>query len=247
MATGADGLDDAVHDLQRRLWLGTAATAADAVRHEVAHELANVLHSLRFNALLARDHVAATASAVDDRERMADEVETAGQCIGDLLGALEQLESVVARLGWRDAAPGAAASGCDAAGTVELAVRVLRSEVERVARLTLFVDASATADIDSVLLAHVVVQLVTHASQAIAPGAPDDHEISVRVGLDREWAVVSVSSSGTGVAPRAGGPSVGLTIARDIVTQARGKLITENGAEGGARWSVRLPIVAAQQ
>ena len=116
------------------------------------------------------------------------------------------------------------------------------------------------ADVRGPRLAQVVLNLVFNALQAIPPGDACDHRVEVRVRSAGDRALVEVSDTGPGVpahvaervfepffttrAP-AGGTGLGLWLSRSIVQEEGGTLSWRNRPEGGAIFTVDLPLLAA--
>ena len=106
--------------------------------------------------------------------------------------------------------------------------------------------------------AHLIEQaLAALLSNAIAHGT-SEQPIEVRAARDDSTLVFSVADHGPGFAPGeenkvfekfyrgpgtpAGGLGLGLSIARQLVEAHSGLIVAQNRVEGGARFSVRLPI-----
>jgi signal transduction histidine kinase len=110
---------------------------------------------------------------------------------------------------------------------------------------------------DRIQLQQVFINLMTNAMDMMSerPGALRAINIIAK-GVDG-FATVSVSDTGPGIPPeklktvfepffttKANGMGMGLSIARTIVESHGGQLIAENKPEGGAIFSVRLPLVS---
>lgn len=111
-----------------------------------------------------------------------------------------------------------------------------------------------TVSVDARLIAQAFSALLSNAS---AHGN-SDQPIEVTAGRDDSTLVFSVSDHGAGLAPgeeskvfekfyrgpgtRPGGLGLGLAIARQLVEAHGGQIIAQNGENGGARFSIRLPI-----
>jgi histidine kinase len=146
----------------------------------------------------------------------------------------------------------------DLARVVSAAAERLRPQAED-AGLRLSVRAPEVVPVlaDADRLAQVVTNLVGNAVRATAAGG-----IDVAVATDRQWAVVTVSDTGEGLAEpdvervferfyrvpgrrgerEGGGSGIGLTIARGIVRAQGGDLTARSPGPGhGAVFTVRLP------
>ncbi|MFK8001212.1 MAG: sensor histidine kinase [Polyangiales bacterium] len=108
--------------------------------------------------------------------------------------------------------------------------------------------AEVDAPHDDLLIGQVITNLVNNASEAGA------NKIQVSLRQDGESAVLEVQDDGPGVSPpvlarlfeplvsgRSEGVGLGLALCRRIARAHGGSIVGENLAEGGARFTVRLP------
>jgi signal transduction histidine kinase len=103
----------------------------------------------------------------------------------------------------------------------------------------------------------VLLNLVLNAAQAIPEGDATQHRIEVRTRRAGDRALIEVTDTGPGV-PEAiaerifepffttrsaqGGTGLGLWLSRTIVEEEGGTLTTRNRPEGGAVFTVSLPL-----
>jgi two-component system sensor histidine kinase KdpD len=108
--------------------------------------------------------------------------------------------------------------------------------------------------VDSRLIQQALGSLL---SNAVAHGK-SDQPIEVSAARDDSMLVISVADHGPGLAPgeenkvfekfyrgprtRPGGLGLGLSIARQLVEAHGGQVVAQNQENGGARFSIRLPI-----
>lgn len=240
--------------LEMRLVRAAPQTAIGTLRAELAHELSSPLHALSMTQDHVRDLLEA-ALRTPDAGRVREMLESARESHADSVAAVEQLTGLVRRL--RQAAPSKPPpSDTDVARVVESTVRILRSEVQRVAKLGIIVDDSPQAPIDPTSLGQVVMNLLLNAAQAVEQEERPEHRITVRVASDGPDALLQVSDTGPGIPPesmerifdpfyttKSGGSGLGLAIVRDLLSRVGGRIDASNADGGGATFSVRIPRV----
>ena len=125
---------------------------------------------------------------------------------------------------------------------------------EKELRLEVDVDPGVVVEADQARLGQVVGNLIVNALAFTPPGGT----VGVRAGRDGDAAVVEVTDSGPGIPPdeldrvfdrffrgrdaRPGGSGIGLTVVHQIVAAHGGTVTAGNRPEGGARFTVRLPL-----
>jgi two-component system sensor histidine kinase KdpD len=113
--------------------------------------------------------------------------------------------------------------------------------------------------VDSRLIQQALGSLL---SNAVAHGK-SDQPVEVSAARDDSMLVISVADHGPGLAPgeenkvfekfyrgprtRPGGLGLGLSIARQLVEAHGGQIVAQNQENGGARFSIRLPIGEAMR
>jgi len=106
-------------------------------------------------------------------------------------------------------------------------------------------------------LHRLTLNLIENALLHTPPGT----EVTVRVGEAAGWAILEVEDAGPGIPPDArerifdrfvrgdgetgGGSGLGLAIVRAVAARHAGSVEVGEGARGGARFTVRLPVAAA--
>ena len=146
---------------------------------------------------------------------------------------------------------------CDVNEAVGNVLALLKFEMrQRKARLVTDLTKNLPAIVaDRVLLEQVVMNLIMNALQAMHTMAPALRVVHLTTGVEEQRVFVRVADRGTGVAPeiagrlfdpffttRKDGLGLGLNICRTIVEGHGGRLVFENGATGGAVFTVYLPI-----
>jgi signal transduction histidine kinase len=187
---------------------------------------------------------------------LAEELETIGDVLQESVEEGAQLLAALAarlRAGQPARTP---AARCDAVRAVHAMVRILRPELERTGELELQIQGVPTVPMEASALGQVVMTLLTNAAQARDPHAAAPHRMSVRVGIDGDDAVVSVTDNGVGIFPedrerifdpyyttRSESLGLGLAIARELVIAAGGTIDVFSEPKMGSTFTVRLPNV----
>ncbi len=135
----------------------------------------------------------------------------------------------------------------------------LRSELQaRKAQVSLnLAPRSPRVLIDRIQIQQVVSNLIVNAVQAMGDARSEDRNILISTDrCDGRVAVITVDDNGPGVPPeqlerifesffttKASGMGMGLPICRSILEAHGGCIVAENRPEGGARFTVSLPLV----
>jgi len=130
--------------------------------------------------------------------------------------------------------------------------RLFAAEGQEVALALSVVPASLALDADPDLLAQVVINLLHNAAQAM-DGKVVNPRIALRLEAQGDSVSIEVEDNGPGVpsslrqdvflpffTTRATGTGVGLNLARQIVVAHGGTIDITDGAEGGARFRIRI-------
>jgi PAS domain S-box-containing protein len=136
-------------------------------------------------------------------------------------------------------------------------VHLVSAEVRRrnVALLPEIASAPATVLGDRVHLQQVLMNLILNSLEAMADMPEMQRRLSLRTRNNGETVEVSVTDSGSGIAPdelprlfesfyttKENGMGLGLAIARSIVNAHGGEIVAENNREGGATFRFELPL-----
>jgi signal transduction histidine kinase len=253
-------LQRVVHEMEMRLLQGGQTTTAVAIHQELAHEINNPLLALNMNTEHIGDLIGSALKLVGESDRLRQLLAEAQEATSDALAATHQIAALIAKLrsGYK---PGAApvTATCDAARVVDSTVRIVRREVERVARLQVVLEASPIAPIDSAALGQVMLNLLLNATQALEgcerPLA--ERRITVRLSEEPHAVKISVADNGPGIAEehiqrvfdpyfttKKGNTGIGLAVASDLCKRAGGAIEVESKPGEGAAFTVTFPRVA---
>jgi PAS domain S-box-containing protein len=112
-------------------------------------------------------------------------------------------------------------------------------------------------------LVQVLVNLLVNAAQAIPEGAPERHEVRVRIDTAPDgWARVEVADTGVGIAAdvlphlfepffttksQQGGTGLGLSICQQIIRAHRGEIHVQSAPSRGSVFTVLLPAASGEE
>jgi len=237
------------HDLSEERAMRSRLVSADRlasvgrVAAGVAHEVNNPAAFVTLALPLAKDRIGQGRPA--EAVALLDEAITATAQIAEVM---RDLGGVV-----RDR-PRAVV---DLATLVESTLRIASYEAETRARVERVLEAGVAAEVRPTRIAQVLLNLVLNAAQAIPEGDAEHQRIEVRTRRAGDRALIEVSDTGPGV-PEAiatrifepffttrsglGGTGLGLWLSRSIVEEEGGTLTSRNRPEGGAVFTVSLPL-----
>jgi signal transduction histidine kinase len=244
-----------VRQMEVRLLSSGQSMAANTINDELAHEIKNVLQPVSSSVETSRELVqAATRQAAADPNRTLELLEEASAFHAQALEGIEQLAGIVHRLQHRHRRQTSVKHTCDAARVVDSTLRLLRQEIESVARLEATIESAPLVRVDATALGQVIINLLLNACQAFGAGS-SEARITVRVGVQGNEALVRVSDNGPGIAEEAlqrifdpffttkeNGSGLGLPIARRLVVEAGGDLDVETSGREGTTMRLRLPL-----
>jgi signal transduction histidine kinase len=245
-----------VREMEIRL-LGTQrAVTAYTLQAELVHELGNPLIALEMNLHAATDLTAAVLSGMPEQTRARALLDKIQEAHHDALAAASNLREILDRVRHTGQAVVPRQSRCDAVRVVDSTVRIVRPELERVARLKVVLEGSPVVPMESAALGQMVLNLLLNAAQAIPAGSPESHSIQVEVGSSETSAMVRVSDTGSGIAPdlqarifdakfttKQGNSGLGLAIVRNLVRGAGGDVTVKSTLGQGSTFTLTLPLV----
>ena len=245
-----------VRDMETRLLRAGSTQVVTAAKASLLHEVKNPLAALVVT-LEQTGHVLSALQADVEAGRSFDLRSNLAELLemhGDAALAARQLRTVTERYSpQRARLPAVNRSDCGR--VADTTVRMLRREVERVARLEVVIEDSVEVAMDSSLLGQILLNLILNAAQAIESVPDTRGAITVRARREGTLAVIAVQDDGPGIAPeviehvfqphfttRAEGTGLGLTSARELAEQHGGLLVARS--EPGSLTVLELRLAA---
>jgi signal transduction histidine kinase/ActR/RegA family two-component response regulator len=230
--------------LARSEHMASLGLMAAGVAHEINNPLSYILSNLSF----------AAERAIDQESRLAlrEALEGAGR-VRDIVRDLKTLSRMESEDELKPVDP---------RNAVDAALKLAFDEIRHRAKIQRHFSEVPQVLGDETRLVQVMLNLVTNAAQSIAPGAPDENQISVEVKLAENGAdevEIVVSDTGVGISPThlpkvfepffttkpAGeGTGLGLSICHRLVHGMGGRIHVSSEEGKGSRFSVFLCIAA---
>jgi signal transduction histidine kinase/ActR/RegA family two-component response regulator len=227
--------------LARSEHMASLGLMAAGVAHEINNPLSYILSNLSF----------AAERAIDQESRLAlrEALEGAGR-VRDIVRDLKTLSRMESE---EDLKP------VDARNAVDAALKLSFDDVRHRARVQRHFSEVPRVLGNETRLVQVMLNLVTNAAQSIAPGSPDDNQITVEVKLAESEGEVEVVVTDTGVGisedhlpkvfepffttkPAGEGTGLGLSICHRLIHAMGGRIQVTSEEGHGSRFSVFLAI-----
>jgi signal transduction histidine kinase/ActR/RegA family two-component response regulator len=227
--------------LARSEHMASLGLMAAGVAHEINNPLSYILSNLSF----------AAERAIDQESRLAlrEALEGAGR-VRDIVRDLKTLSRMESE---EDLKP------VDARNAVDAALKLSFDDVRHRARVQRHFSEVPHVLGNETRLVQVMLNLVTNAAQSIAPGSPDDNQITVEVKLAETEGEVEVVVTDTGVGisedhlpkvfepffttkPAGEGTGLGLSICHRLIHAMGGRIQVTSEEGHGSRFSVFLAV-----
>ncbi len=253
-----------VHDLQLRLLKSEQQSTTNFLIGRVIHELSNPASSVSTNVRWMSDAMHRMRELVPVSEvrggsnELGQMMDSFQEALDDALEGCRELGTRLSRFREGQQAPRPNVStGVDLARNVDAAVAIVRSLVRPRARLLVEHGLAPAVAMDRTHLSQVLVNLLMNAAEAIEPGNADDNRILIRTYADATHGFVEVDDTGRGISPielervfepyftskSASGHGLGLSVVRELVEIAAGRIDVDSEVGRGTKFTVKLPLV----
>jgi C4-dicarboxylate-specific signal transduction histidine kinase len=244
----------AVQDLEVRLLQAGQSTTARTIEVSIGHEFGNVLLGLETNLSHAAELTRGASKQWESNAAHARKMlEEATNAFADAQLSVTRLKDMVGRL--KSSQRVRPRERCYLDRVVDSTVRILRNEIEKVARVQVVSEGSPCVEMEASVLGQVVTNLLLNAAQAMEERPRDEARIVVSVAPIGERALLSVADNGPGIptehlervfdahfTTKEGGNGLGLAIVHEMVTEANGLVNVDTGPDG-TTFVVDLPLV----
>ena len=226
-----------------------------SARLAIVGEMASTLAHELGNPLMAITSDASTARVCAERGQR----ELLFEALGNITTQAQRAAEIVRRIrGFvRQNTPGF--QDCSVNALVNNVMSLLRPELrhQRAKALVRLTEDLPVIQADPLLLEQVILNLVVNAAQAMHDKLPRDKVVVVETGAVENAVFVRISDQGPGISAdvaqqlftpffttKPEGLGLGLNICRTIVESHQGRLIFNNRPDGGAAFTVYLPVHA---
>jgi signal transduction histidine kinase len=248
-------LQRSAQEMELRLLCAGPGQVAVAAKTSLLHEINTPLHALVVTLEQGEPLLADLRRHVDSgsNQTLRDLVNDLTEIQSDFSLAVEQLRSVTDRYR-RTRRP--ARLRCECNDVVASTARIIRREVERVAKFHVEFGATCEVAIDPTVLAQILMNLISNSVAAIEESGMKEASIVVAVRQREGCAVITVTDNGPGVSrelaarvfeplftTRSGGTGMGLAIARELAEQHGGTLELRTEEVGRTCLELRLPVL----
>jgi nitrogen-specific signal transduction histidine kinase/CheY-like chemotaxis protein len=248
--------------LHRQVGLNDHLAALGALAAGVTQELENPLTFVIGNQQHARRELASLRELCDElgpkRAELARELcQEIDSALSAATSGAERVRAIGSELRKLGRPASSSRQTRDIRSALDTALTITYAQLSARARVIREFEVCPAARVDELQLTRVLVNLLSNAAQAIAPGAESSNEVrlAARTGA-HGGALIEVKDSGSGInkadlprifepffttREREGGAGLGLSIARGIVTSCGGSIEVESLVGAGSTFRVLLP------
>jgi two-component system NtrC family sensor kinase len=230
--------------------LASVGTLAAGVAHEINNPLTYVMSNLSYLA-----QTLDASSGLNEKE-----LPEVTQCLGEMIDGVERVATIIRGLRMFSRPDDDRRGSVAVRRVVETALRLMQNEIQHRAKLVLELVDVPMVLANEAQLAHVILNLLTNASQALLPDQADRNRIVVSTRSREGEVVIEVRDNGVGIAedvltrlfdpffttkPVGVGTGLGLSVCHGIITGHGGRIEVETKPGEGSTFRVVLPAMAS--
>jgi len=222
--------------------VSTLGALSGALAHELTQPLGSILH----NAQAIQNMLKRADASIEEIQEIVDDIVSEDRRAADVIQRLRDL----LRRGETKFDP------VDLNAEVEETLRLMRVDLrhQNIAPELTLANDSLEIQADRVQIQQVLINLITNARDAMLEKPASERKLAITTRADDGFAVVSVRDCGDGVpadpaalfepfqTSKPQGLGIGLVICRTLVSAHGGELQAANHPEGGAIFTVRIPL-----
>lgn len=243
--------------MEQRLAMADRMVSVGTLAAGIAHEINNPLTYVLTNLSLISEEIESLHDTAPAETRSA-----LRELIAQADDGAERVRVIVRDLKTFSRADDDSAYTADIHAVIEGAVSMAWNEIRHRATLERhYGELPATCGTEA-KLGQVFLNLLVNAAQSLPVGRADEHRITIRSWMEPDWAFVSVSDTGHGIAepvqrrifdpffttkPVGVGVGLGLSICHNIVQAAGGDLTFRSHEDDGTTFLVKLPLAPEHQ
>ncbi len=245
--------------LQQQRELSDRLSSLGTMAAGVAHEVNNPLSIVVANSAYVLQEVGALRDGLAEglrKEELLGLAEDALEALTEVQSSAKRIAKVVADLKAFYRPTQSQPGHADVARAIEWALRTTAPALKERAKVNSHIEGPLAVLADRTRLGHVLVNLLVNAVQAIPPGNPQGHEVTVRAFGCGGKVAIEVSDTGSGIPPEVlprifepffttkavgTGTGLGLSICHGIVSALGGEIQVESVVGKGSTFRVLLP------
>ncbi len=240
-------------EIGHRLEVAERHAALGAIASFASHELRNL-------AMVIMSTLEVSRARLDllDGEANRDIIGGIYRALDEQANAIGQIAPIVAQLeAFSDRERADSAPLTDVPAAIDRSLRVLNRQLRDRATVTVDSTQCSPAGIDERRLGQVLLNLLQNAIDAIPPGDPSAHRITLRTRERDGHVVVQVSDTGAGITDdvrahlfepfftsKPGGTGLGLAVSAELISAFGGTITCDSEPGTGTTFTLTLPAVA---
>ena len=244
--------------LQMQMFQMDRLVAVGTLAAGVVHEIKNPLTYVINNLFLAKEATEELFEECVDQPRALGSLEEINTSLNAADEGIERVRHIIDDMRvFAHSEPGTLRP-VSVSRAVELALRMTRGEVRRIARIQTSLEDTSPVLAEETRLSQVFVNLMTNAAQAMGKEPDKDHLLRIEVEQSQDEVIARFHDTGPGMGdkvrarvfepfyttkPAGEGTGLGLSLSRSIVEGFEGTIRVQSTPGEGATFEVCLPII----